>query len=241
MKRVEVIIATNALIKSRLVRKYGKRLSDKIKVIRSSLRFSDDQLDFYTKAHSNCTFYQISRIVPQRRIDRGLKLSSALKSHGFTDSWKIVGDGYLRSKLEISEWQNNLVNFIGFQDSHEALRNACGLVQTSDYEGLPLVIIEALSMGIPVFSTMTGDLEWLREQLPKVCRPMLMLIHLEHLNELENRFLSWRLNFELECDMEIREKTSAVIKNLFNVEKSAEAYLSIFQVSQISTFERIEL
>lgn len=240
IKRIEAVIATNAPIRTRLINESGKRFSNKIEVIRSSLRFSNDQLDFRANEHDSCQFYQISRIVPQKRIDRGLELSYSLKSHGFADTWKIVGDGFLRSKLEISAWSNDLVDFIGFQDSQDVLRNACALIQTSDFEGLPLVIIEALSMGVPVFSTMTGDMEWLRDQLPLACRSMLELVRLEDLDEIQSRFLAWRVNFEAECDVSIRNNTSEFMKDLFNVQKSAESYLRIFDIPRNLTPKPIE-
>jgi glycosyltransferase involved in cell wall biosynthesis len=240
IKRVETIVATNAPIKSRLINDFGKRYSNKIEIIRSTLRFSSEELDFCVEAHESCAFYQISRIVPQKRIDRGLNLSYALKSHGFADSWKIVGDGFLRPKLEISAWPNEFVDFIGFQDSQGALRNACALIQTSDFEGLPLVIIEALSMGIPVFSTMTGDLEWLRDQLPQACRPMLELIRFEDLTDIESRFLDWRVNFETRCITSIRKMTSEFVKDLFDVQKSAESYSHLFEFSPNLTLKPIE-
>jgi glycosyltransferase involved in cell wall biosynthesis len=231
VKRVDVIIATNAPIKLRLTNAFGEKYSSKIQVIRSALRFNHAQVVTRRNKHSKCIFYQISRIVPQKRIDRGQALSNALKSSGFEDSWRIVGDGYLRPALEITSWDNEFIEFLGFQDSRDALENACGLVQTSDYEGLPLVVIEALALGIPVFSTNTGDLGWLREQLPEICRPMLNLVELDELDGVNDCFIDWRLNFESVCNSSMREITSTTVKDLFGINKSAAEYSRIFQAT----------
>jgi hypothetical protein len=231
VKNIDAIIATNAPIRERLTNAFGSEYENKIQVIRSALRFTNSQIIPPKNTHTHCTFYQISRIVPQKRIDRGLGLSNTLRSNGFEDSWRVVGDGYLRPILEIPSWDNHFIEFLGFQDSREALENACALVQTSDFEGLPLVIIEALSLGVPVFSTNTGDLGWLKEQLPEECRPMLELIDLDRIDEVEEYFINWRLKFESICKLPLRQSAAEAIKDLFGLSKSADEYLRIFQVT----------
>jgi hypothetical protein len=229
VRNVDAVIATNAPIKLRLINDFGNEHESKIKIIRSALRFNISQMITQRSNHTNCTFYQISRIVPQKRIDRGLELSNTLRSVGFEDSWRVVGDGHLRPVLEISSWDNQFIEFLGFQDSLEALKSACALVQTSDFEGLPLVIIEALSLGIPVFSTNTGDLGWLREQLPESCRSLLELVDLDDIDRIGDYFIKWRVGFESVCNLSVRQNAARVVRELFSLSKSADEYSRVFK------------
>ena len=102
------------------------------------------------------------------------------------------------------------------------------VIQTSDFEGLPLVIIEALSMGIPVFSTTTGDLQWLQTQLPKECRPMLQLADARPGMGMEENFLLWRRNYESTCNQRVRDLTSRKVRELFDASSAANDYSQIF-------------
>lgn len=79
------------------------------------------------------------------------------------DGWKLdlVGDGPLRKNLE--QYAETLgvhsrVNFLGFlQNPYLLMRGADLLVLTSDREGLPTVLIEALYCGLSVVSTDCGQ------------------------------------------------------------------------------------
>ena len=225
---VDAVIATNGPIKERLLKITRGKFTEKIQTIRSSLRFDDEPIQKKQKETGGCDFYQISRIVPQKRIDRGIGLSDLLNRSGFNDTWNIVGDGELRSNLEISSWKNKAVRFLGFQDSKIALKSACALIQTSDFEGLPLVIIEALSLGIPVFSTTTGDLQWLQTQLPRECRPMLELADAQPGMSFQDNFMLWRRNYESTCNQQVRDITSMKVRELFDASRAANDYSQIF-------------
>ena len=66
--------------------------------------------------------------------------------------WKltIVGDGPQRSELESLVKRNQLLNvkFEGFQPPLDYYKRASVLVLTSDFEGFPLVLAEAMSFGV---------------------------------------------------------------------------------------------
>jgi glycosyltransferase involved in cell wall biosynthesis len=98
----------------------------------------------------------------QKRPDRMLRLFEKL--HGDFPDWifDVVGDGNAMEELREYATLNGLdrVIFHGFQDPKEFYVRAKIFVMTSDYEGLPMTIIEAQTLGaVPVaynsFSSIT--------------------------------------------------------------------------------------
>ena len=75
----------------------------------------------------------------------------------------IVGDGHLRPGLENQRKALNLdnkVNFVGAVESVSEFFSSAGIfVLSSDYEGLPLSVLEAMSAGLPVVATRVGGVE----------------------------------------------------------------------------------
>ena len=74
--------------------------------------------------------------------------------------WVVVGDGELREELEAFARAlgiDDAVTFVGWRrDMGEVYRGLDILVLTSDNEGTPVTVIEAMAAGIPVISTAVG-------------------------------------------------------------------------------------
>lgn len=70
---------------------------------------------------------------------------------------RIYGEGNLKdslSKLAIELGIENSVSYMGFStEMPEVYRNSKALLMTSDYEGLPNVVLEAMASSVPVIST----------------------------------------------------------------------------------------
>lgn len=74
-----------------------------------------------------------------------------------TDNWRllIIGDGDQRLALESlieSKKISNIEISHSTKDIHDYYRKASCLLMTSRYEGLPMVLIEAKSFGLPVIA-----------------------------------------------------------------------------------------
>jgi glycosyltransferase involved in cell wall biosynthesis len=104
----------------------------------------------------------VGRLGEEKRIDRFLAIlnrlhrQSAIKVKGI-----IIGDGPLRPQLEHRAQQIGLlpdvVEFRGaISDMAAAYREADILVLTSDWEGTPNVLLEAMASGLPVVATRVG-------------------------------------------------------------------------------------
>jgi glycosyltransferase involved in cell wall biosynthesis len=105
----------------------------------------------------------VGRLIPQKRADRFLRLVSAVARvlPGRRVEARIVGDGPYRAALENVRDELHLdpdqVQFVGAMDDVAPLYAwADVLVLTSDYEGTPNVVLEAMASELPVVATAVG-------------------------------------------------------------------------------------
>jgi glycosyltransferase involved in cell wall biosynthesis len=103
-----------------------------------------------------------ARLEPDKRIDRFLSVFAVLrKKTALAVRAVIAGDGSQRKDLESQAARLGLsrrdVEFTGpVSDMAEVYREGDVLVLTSDREGTPNVILEAMSCGLPVLATRVG-------------------------------------------------------------------------------------
>jgi glycosyltransferase involved in cell wall biosynthesis len=105
----------------------------------------------------------VGRLVPVKRADLFLETAALLtRTHPGEYRFTVVGDGPLRTGL--SELAGRLgiadrVDFLGFQaNSLPILQQMSCLAITSDHEGLPMVVLEALALGVPIAAHAVGGL-----------------------------------------------------------------------------------
>jgi len=111
--------------------------------------------------HRDFTFIFIGRLIPQKGVDILLTSFSKMKSKA---KLLIVGEGKDRKSLDEQAQRLNLsdcVEFLGIrQDIPELLSTSDCFVLPSRYEGLPMVLLEALAAGKPAI---TSDFESARD------------------------------------------------------------------------------
>ncbi len=93
----------------------------------------------------------IGRLVEQKNWPAFIAAASQLEGPSFA----VAGDGPLRAELsELARRSGSRVRFLGPVDDIAALvgLSAC-VVSTSAWEGLPLALLEALSLGAPTVAT----------------------------------------------------------------------------------------
>jgi glycosyltransferase involved in cell wall biosynthesis len=105
----------------------------------------------------------VGNLVAVKRLDRLLQATALLGERRPGLRVCLVGDGVLRRELEEQARRLGLagrVRFEGARPFEEVvgwLRRARLLVMTSQMEGLPQAMIEAMSCGVPVVISATGD------------------------------------------------------------------------------------
>jgi glycosyltransferase involved in cell wall biosynthesis len=110
------------------------------------------------------TVIAVGRLVEAKRLDRFLEALSVARQQVGQLQGIIAGDGPARPSLEAKARQLGLlpghVQFLGRRDDIPALlRQAQMLVLSSDHEGFPNVLLEAMSARLPVITTPAGDAE----------------------------------------------------------------------------------
>jgi glycosyltransferase involved in cell wall biosynthesis len=130
-------------------------------------------LDFELFRSVPCTSGRQVRVVgvgalePYKRWDRLLVAALELKQRGLDCLVQIAGDGPLRGSLQQRAQVLGLANhveFIGYtEEIPRLLSDATFLVHTSDHEGCPNVVMEAMACGRAVVATDAGDVPHLVE------------------------------------------------------------------------------
>ena len=105
----------------------------------------------------------VGNLVAVKRLDRLLEAVALLLPRRPDLRVSLVGDGVLRQELEATARAlgvSGRVRFEGarpFEEVVRWLRRARLMVMTSEMEGLPQAMIEAMSCGVPVVIAETGD------------------------------------------------------------------------------------
>lgn len=106
---------------------------------------------------SKFTISMVGRLNRQKRYDRALWVAKQLKNAGYDFDLWIIGEGNLRESLEAISRDynvNDCVHFLGFQKPpYPYMKEADIYLNTSEAEGYPLVICEALCLGLPIVAT----------------------------------------------------------------------------------------
>jgi glycosyltransferase involved in cell wall biosynthesis len=102
----------------------------------------------------------VGRLEPQKRFDLLIEAAAALRLQHPSLRVVIAGDGSLRGELTAHIARagvQDTVRLLGHHRNIPRLHHALDLlVQTSDYEGTPNVVLEAMALGTPVVATAAG-------------------------------------------------------------------------------------
>ena len=106
------------------------------------------------------TITTVGGLRPEKGFDRVIRLASYLKRKGYDFHINIIGDGSCRSNLEAlieQEQVGDRVSLLGFVNlPYKEMSQSDLFINVSYVEAYPLVICEAMCLGIPVVSTRTA-------------------------------------------------------------------------------------
>lgn len=99
---------------------------------------------------------------PQKRLEDWLRVGRRLRAERPNTRLLIVGDGPLKDRLLEAARELDLsdaVHFVGLQDDVRPYLDAMDVyLMSSGFEGLPVALLEAMAMELPVVSTAVGGI-----------------------------------------------------------------------------------
>ena len=105
----------------------------------------------------NIVLIGVGRLMPQKRFDLLIKAFAIIKNDHKNVFLILLGEGGEKEKLFNLARSKNIsdsIDFIGYQSNPFAWISKSDIfILTSDYEGLPNVLLEAMSCGTPIIST----------------------------------------------------------------------------------------
>ena len=150
--------------------------SDRIEVIQNSVRLEaadPEQIAAFRGAHgfdSRPLVVGVGRLVAQKQWETLIEAVEGMTGVQVV----IAGEGPLRADLEKStKAKGGTVRFVGPVDDIPALLGSADcFVSTSRWEGLPLTLLEALTLGVPSVSTaVDGVLDVITDETAVLVRP----------------------------------------------------------------------
>lgn len=165
----------NLLMPRRIAANSRKGMQNAIKIGVSADRlfFLPNMVDvkyfqpFKRQRKSHIHLLSVGRLVPQKRIDRFLAILASVRSTSeIPVTGIVVGEGPLHPALE--QQANDLgllpegVEFLGQISNMQSIyHEADVLVLTSEWEGTPNVVLEAMACGLPVVASKVGDVPFI--------------------------------------------------------------------------------
>jgi len=168
----------------------------------------------------------IGRLVPVKRVDVFIKIAQKLiESNAGKYLFYIIGDGPLKEHCNDVVLKNNLKNdiiLLGFLENPlPVLNNMDYLVITSDHEGLPLNLLEAMCLNVSIISNNIGGITKVLEN--GKCG---YLVDKQDPNDYANMIIDNDKNL-----IEVKNKIELAFTNVkkhYSSEKCAEAYKKLY-------------
>jgi glycosyltransferase involved in cell wall biosynthesis len=182
-----------------------------------------DRREYFKKfdlAERRRIFVFAGRLTGQKRPIDFLQLARRQQS-GDDALFVMVGDGDLAPVVDEFIRQHDLKNLrrIPFvENMAEVFSIASGLILTSEFEGMPIVILEALCMGVPVLATDVGDVKLMLDQY----QAGLVIPEIGDLDSIERSYEAW--DAELETFRKNAEANTETVRQRFSGETVAQQY-----------------
>ena len=163
---IDEIISVSEDLRSRLVHKYG---SEKVITIHNGIALENRATIDKTKTRREFGFPvevhivgTVGRLTPVKGLHHFLKAARIVLEARRDVLFLIVGDGPLRDGLEEMARQfgiHDSVIFLGFREDAVELMSVMDIFAlTSLHEGIPMALLEAMSLGLGVVATRVGGI-----------------------------------------------------------------------------------
>jgi len=110
------------------------------------------------------------RLVPVKRVDLFIRIARFMRDNypDLKTSFHVFGDGPLRDQLVALNRSLDTVDIVHFEghcdDIHLKIKSLDALLMTSDHEGLPMILLEAMALETPIIAHAVGGIPKLLDQ-----------------------------------------------------------------------------
>jgi glycosyltransferase involved in cell wall biosynthesis len=155
----DAIVANSELVDDYIRRVYGAP-AHKIHVVRNGIDLTRFKGGVRRQAASKPVIVAVGRVVRQKNPELFVRAARTLSREIPGASFRWIGAGALDSRVATELRREGLADRIRFEgerrDVERVLAEADLLWLTSDWEGLPNVVMEAMASGLPVVATDVG-------------------------------------------------------------------------------------
>ena len=163
----------------------------------------------------------VCRLVDQKNIFEILKIAKNLEIYNFL----VLGDGYLFKKAKIFLKNNNIKNvyLLGNQiDIFKYLYESDLFLSTSLYEGHPISILEAMSVGLPIVaSKVTGNIDTIKSGFSG------FFYRLGDINQA--RYCIEKIMKDDQLKLKFSKNSFSTHRKLFTTDKMKDSYISLYK------------
>ena len=214
-------VALSGLIRESIEQEY-KINREHVHVIFNGIDLSKCILKDDYSVTGNFKILHIGRFSEQKNHDGLIEAFELFhKKHPNSELW-LIGDGEKRLETELDVVNNGLnehVKFLGLQsDVYQYLHNADMFTLPSNYEGVPMTLIEAMGTGLPIVATAVGG-------VPDMLDESSAILTKVDSNEIAEAFERFYLNESLR---ETCGKSALKCSCNFSSKIMAEKYLHIY-------------
>ena len=171
-KRTHCLVAVSQEVRDELVA-LGVAPTERFEVIRLGFDLSPFLVDGLERSRRALTWRErqslppqaplvtlVARLAPIKRVDRFLRMAARLGDERKDVRFLVVGDGELRTSLAAQAYELGLAERVTWTGFRRDIPDVCFasdvVVLTSDNEGTPVSLIEALAASTPVVSSHVG-------------------------------------------------------------------------------------
>jgi glycosyltransferase involved in cell wall biosynthesis len=217
---------------SKSVKKYAEEI-DKIPDYLLTLIYNGLSLKDYP-FHSlkdglaeNSTFVYVSRLEPQKAPFRLIEAFNLFQKKGYNTQLLIIGEGSLRQECEYKVEELNLtkkVKFLGYQSQPwQKVSERSIFILTSDFEGLPFSVLEAMASGcLCILPNLESLLEIAIKDIEAIFYQAGNIDNLLEVMELCSKM-------SLHKKQQIIKKAREKVEKNFDIKEMANQYLQLYQ------------
>jgi len=192
------------------IKKNVKYIYNGIADFRLEIKNDDEK---YKINSSGFTVLSIARLAAPKRFDIFCKTAEILQNHAITFFW-------IGNKNQVTGLPVNVRCLGEIKDAHRLLAQANLFVLLSDYEGMPMSILEALSYSVPVIASNVGG-------IPEVLDGINGLTVTNEAQDVADAILSFKNNAEKY--EKARKHARASYEANFTIDKMYSQYLSLYK------------